>query len=518
MERNQKKQMAAGVVFSYLSVAFKILSGVIYTPIILHSLGQSEYGIYLLCISFIGYLTILNGGMNAAYVRFYVQAREKKTHSSGSINGIINGIFLKIFLVLGIIGMVGGLLVSANAEFLFGSKILPEEYEIFKKSLRVLSVTVLATSLNWVFSSCIIAHEKFVVGKLIDLLHTILVPVVTVPFLLTGFGSVAVVAVNLALTLAMLAANCLYAMIRLHMRFDFGYSDREFLGSVVVFAGFIAIQAVMDQLNWQVDKFILARVSGADSVAVYSVGSTFNSYFLTISSAVSGVFIAEVNRMAARKKDVELSSLFIKTSRIFAQVAVFIMSGFVFFGRPFILRWSGQEYADSYYIGVLIMAPVTVALSQGLGQDIARAKNMHKIQILINVAVAFLNLLVSIPLAKRFGAIGSAWGTFLCEVIICIFVQTIYYQKMVRLDMKAYYKEMLKLLPGWVIPFAAGITVMCFGIVHASYVSVFVYAVLYTVIFGASVWCISLSEREKAYVKGIFCKVENGLGEIIYDK
>ncbi len=503
MERNQKKQIAAGVVFSYLSVAFKILSGVIYTPIILHSLGQSEYGIYSLCISFIGYLTILNGGMNAAYVRYYVQSREKKTYSSESINGI----FLKIFLLLGIMGMAGGLLVSANAEFLFGSKILPGEYEIFKKSIRVLSVTVLATSLNGVFSSCIIAHEKFVIGKLIDLLHTILVPVVTVPFLLAGFGSVSVVVINLVLTLAMLAANCLYAMVKLQMRFDLGYSDKAFLGSVVVFAGFIAIQAVMDQLNWQVDKFILARVSGADSVAVYSVGSTFNSYFLTISGAVSGVFIAEVNRLAARKDEAELSSLFIKTSRIFAQVAVFIMLGFVFLGKPFILRWSGQEYTDSYYIGVLIMVPVTVALSQGLGQDIARAKNMHKIQILINVAVAFLNLFVSIPLAKRLGAIGSALGTFVCEVIICIFVQTIYYQKKVRLDMKAYYMEMFRLLPGWVIPFATGTAAMYFGVVHASYVSVFLYAVLYTVIFGTSVWCISLSEREKGYVRGFVNKI-----------
>ncbi len=90
---------------------------------------------------------------------------------------------------------------------------------------------------------------------------------------------------------------------------------------------------------------------------------------------------------------------------------------------------------------------------------------------------------------------------------MCIFVQTIYYQKKVRLDMKAYYKEMLRLLPGWILPFAAGAATMYFGIVHASYVSVFLYAVLYTVIFGTSVWCISLSEREKGYVKSIVNRI-----------
>ncbi len=502
MNSDKKKQMTAGVVFSYLSIAFKIISGIVYTPIILHSLGQSEYGVYSLCISFIGYLTILNGGMNAAYVRFYVQSKEKGDHSARSINGI----FLKIFLTLGIVGMLAGFLISANAEVLFGNKILPNEYDIFKKSLSVLSVTILVSSLNSVFSSCIIAHEKFVVGKLIDLLHTVLVPLVTIPFLLYGFGSVTVVTINLVLTVLMLLANGIYDVCRLKMRFDLKHTDLIFLKSVAVFAGFIAIQSIMDQLNWQVDKFILARVKGADEVAVYSVGSTFNTYFMLIAGAVSGVFIAEINRLAAREDDSHLSDLFVKTSRIFAQVAVFIMSGFIFFGKPFIERWSGAEYTQSYYVGVLIMLPVTVSLSQGLGQDIARAKNLHKIQIIINAAVAFLNFIVSIPLAQRFGAIGSALGTFGCEVVICIFAQTVYYQKKVKLNMKAYYLEMLKLIPGWLIPFAAGFMLMFFKIVHPVYGSILVYAVLYAVIYVLSVWCISLSDSEKEYIRGIIKK------------
>ena len=153
------------------------------------------------------------------------------------------------------------------------------------------------------------------------------------------------------------------------------------------------------------------------------------------------------------------------------------------------------------------MFPVTVTLSQGLGQDIARAKNMHKIQILINMAVTFLNFIVSIPLAQKFGAIGSAVGTFACEIVICIFVQTVYYQKKVKLDMWGYYKEMFKLVPGWLIPFAAGTAVMYFKLVHASYGSIFLYVVLYIIIFGMSVWCISLSDSEKDYVKEIVFRI-----------
>ena len=78
MGNSKRKQMSLGVILSYISIAVRLLAGILYTPILLHTLGQSQYGVYSLCISFIGYLTILNAGVNAAYIRFYVQ--EKTVH------------------------------------------------------------------------------------------------------------------------------------------------------------------------------------------------------------------------------------------------------------------------------------------------------------------------------------------------------------------------------------------------------------------------------------------------------
>ena len=500
----RKKQMTAGVLFAYLSIGFKLLSGILYTPILLHSLGQSEYGIYSLSTSFIGYLTILNSGMNAAYIRFYVQSIEKGERDPESINGI----FLKIYLLLGIIGMAGGLLISGNAEFLFGTQILPNEYSIFKRSLRILSLTVLATTLNAVFTSCILAHERFAVGKLIDLLHTVLLPIITIPFLIAGFGSVTVITINLFLTILMLIANSLYAFTKLHMRFDLRYRDSAFLKSVMVFAGFIGLQLIMDQLNWQIDKFILARFKGSNEVAVYSVGSTFNTYFMTIAGAVSGMFIPQINRLVAKGSNEELSDLFIRTTRIFAQVAVLIMSGFLFFGEPFIARWAGQEYTVSYYVGLLIMLPVTFSLSIALAMDITRAKNLHKTQIVLNTLCAFLNFAISIPLAKAYGAIGSALGTFVCEIVIAIFVNAIYYHKVVKLNMIDIFKELLKLIPGWLPPFIVGAALMYFRVVQANYLSIILYGCLYVAVYGVSVWLISLSNKEKQYMKSMFKRSE----------
>ena len=502
MNAQKKQQLSLGVLFSYMVIAAKLMSGLIYTPIILSSLGQSEYGVYSLCLSFTGYLTIFHAGMNAAYVRFYVQAKEKGDYSIENMNGI----FFKIYLILGVAGAVCGIAAGVFAEHLFGSKLLPGEYVVLKKSLYLLGITVLFSSISGIFSSAIVANERFVAGKLTELLQTILVPIFTVPFLLTGSGSVVILEINLAASIFVLVFYAAFAVQKLGFRIKIEKTDRALFASVISFAGFIAVQGVVDQLNWQVDKYILARFQGAQEVAIYSVGSLFNTYFITITSALSGVFIAEINRLVASGKDAELSKLFVKTSRISAQIAFFIMSAYVIFGKPFISRWSGIEYSKSFYVGLLIMLPVTVSLSQGLGQDIARAKNLHKVQISINMLVCVCNFLISIPLARYYGAVGSATGTFLCELVICIVVQGIYYYQKVKIDMRAYYKEMLHLLPGWLIPIAYGVVISFFNLIHNNYCSIFFFGGVYILLYGISVWAVSLLPAEKEVIRGYVWK------------
>lgn len=67
----QKDQKKLGVILSYLGQMVKLFAGLVYTPIVLRTLGQSEYGVYQLVNSVIAYLGLLNFGFSASYVRFY---------------------------------------------------------------------------------------------------------------------------------------------------------------------------------------------------------------------------------------------------------------------------------------------------------------------------------------------------------------------------------------------------------------------------------------------------------------
>lgn len=73
--RNQVSQLKMGTILSYVSIGIQNLIAILYTPVMLRLLGQSEYGLYQLGSSAVSYLGLLSFGFGSSYVRFYYQYR-----------------------------------------------------------------------------------------------------------------------------------------------------------------------------------------------------------------------------------------------------------------------------------------------------------------------------------------------------------------------------------------------------------------------------------------------------------
>ncbi len=504
MENEAKKQMSVGVIVSYLVIIVQFASGLIYTPVVLKALGQSQYGVYSLCTSFIGYFTLMNSGANAAYIRFYVQTKIK---SPNKIPGL-NQIFLRIFLLLAFVAFLGGWIVSIFSPAIFGSKISPEEYDLVETCFKLLAFNSSVQVINCVFSSLIIANERFIYAKIINLGAAILNPVLTLPFLLAGYNCVIIIAVHLGTTTATLFLNALYCFRKLKVQFSLKETDTALLKNIIQFAGFIVLQSLMDQINWQIDKFILARTHGTDEISVYSVGSTFNRYYLMFSAALSNVFIAQINKIQANNDRDRMDELFIRSSRIFAYFIWLFISSFLIFGKQFVLRWAGKEYGDSFIVGVFLMTPVTASLTMGLAQDIARAMNKHQLQIIINFVICIINGILSIPLAIKWGAIGSAFGTFVAEICMCLIAEPIYFKRVLGLNIKKMLIEISKIVPGLGIPFLYGFTITGMHVIKPDYLNLASYGLIYLIIYFFSMWFFAFNDSEKNLTRRILFRIK----------
>ena len=87
--------------------------------------------------------------------------------------------------------------------------------------------------------------------------------------------------------------------------------------------------------------------------------------YLHISTAVSSVFVPRVHKLIhLPNRKFELTQLFVKIGRIQFIILSLILSGFIFFGKPFISWWAGKEYSSSYYIIIVLISAVTIPIIQ----------------------------------------------------------------------------------------------------------------------------------------------------------
>ena len=63
-------QFKAGAMLSYISLILSTTISLVYTPFMVRTLGDGEYGVFSLVNSTISYLTILGFGFEAAIVRY----------------------------------------------------------------------------------------------------------------------------------------------------------------------------------------------------------------------------------------------------------------------------------------------------------------------------------------------------------------------------------------------------------------------------------------------------------------
>lgn len=487
-------QLKAGAALSYISMGLGYLVSIIYTPIMLRLLGQSEYGLYNLVASVVAYLGVLNFGFGSAYMRYY--SRYKVVDDKEKI-ATLNGMFLIIFSFIGLIAVIAGTVLAMNTEVIFGSELTSVELERAKILMIILVINLAISFPNIVFKSHITANERFVFLKLVQMIKTVANPFVVLPLLILGYGSVGMVIATTFLNITIEVINAVYCINKLKMKFSFRNFDFKLMREMTVFSSFIFINLLIDQINWNVDKFILGRFRGTVSVAVYGLAAQLNTYYLSIATTISSVFIPRVHRLVANSdNNSELTKLFTRIGRIQFIILSIISSGLIFFGRPFINLWAGKSYDGSYPIVLLLIIPVTIPLIQNIGIEIQRAKNMHQFRSWVYFFIALGNLGLTIPLAKAYGGVGAAIGTAASLIIGNGFLMNWYNHVKVGLDMKFFWKQIMNFVPALIAPIIFGICINNFF--NLNNIFYFLgFGILYVVMFCTSMWLFGMNQYEK---------------------
>lgn len=505
----KNSQLKAGAVLSYSQMVLNVLIGLFYTPVMLQLLGRAEYGLYNTVSSTISMLSVLSLGFNSSYIRYY--AKYKAVKDTQRIHAL-NGLFLIVFSVIGFVALLCGLFLSFHLELVFDQGLTESEYETARVLMLLLTVNLAISFPMSTFTSIISAHERYVFLKLMGMLKTVMSPLLTLPLLLMGYRSIAMVAVTVVVSLVTDAIYFGYARKKLNVKFAFRGIEKGVLWNLLVYSSFIAINIVVDQVNSNMDKFLLGRFVGTEEVAVYAVGYTLYHYYMFFSLGISSVFSPRIHKIvystdldsADQKK--QLTDLFVRVGRIQFLILALVASGLVFFGMEFITMWADEGYRNAYYVALLLVIPATVPFIQNIGIEIQRALNRHHFSSICYLIMALINLVCSVYLCQLYGAVGSAAGTALAFVLANGVIMNIYYHRRCNIDIVRFWKEICRLALGLILPIGAGCVMKNFWSFYEF--PAFAAGVLaYVCIYCASMWLVGMNTYEKHLITDAVSKI-----------
>lgn len=505
-----KNQLKIGSFLSYLQMACNVIIQLAFTPVMIRLLGRNEYGLYNTVASTIAMLTVLSLGFNSGYIRYF--SIYKKRGDKESISKL-NGLFLCIFLIIGIVALICGIVLSFNLDLVFDKGLTLAEYKKARILMLLLTLNLAISFPMSVFQNIISAHERFIFLKLLGMIKTVFSPLISLPLLLAGFRSITMVSVTVAVTFFVDFMYLVYVLFKMKEKFVFGRLENGIFKSLFTYTIFIAINTIIDQINWNIDKLLLGRFRGTAEVAIYSVGFTLYQCYMLFSTSVSGVFTPRIHKIVNSTKNniqmqkKELTELFVKVGRIQFIILGLISTGIVFFGKFFIVNiWAGEGYDNAYYVALLLVIPASIALIQNLGIEIQRAENKHRFRAIAYLIMALINLMISIILCQLYGAIGSAIGTAISLVVANGLVINIYYNRRCNIDIPQFWKNIARVSIGLIIPVSVGIMMLkCYEI---NSLLKFVIGVLgYTFIYCISMWLFGMNKYEKELIVGPVRKI-----------
>ncbi len=500
----KKNNIKLGAVITYVQLVLNIIISLLYTPMMLGILGAEEHGLYSTVSSAIGFLSLLGLGIGSSYIRFYSKYKANREEDRLSS---LNGLFLLLFSLIGLVALICGCVMSFNLELIFKDGISSAGYPLARTLSLIVTFNLAISFPASVFNSIIRANENYIWIKSLNMMQSVFSPLLTIPLLLMGYGSVGMVVVTTAVDCLVYILNIFFCFIKLKTRFSLRYLERGILGSIFAFSIFIAVNSIINQINTGLDKVLLTRFVGTVSVSVYAIGFSLYTYYSAFSAAVSSLFTPHIHRIVNNNsKDLpamkrELTDIFVKLGRMQFLIQMLMCTGIMFFGQAFIRLWAGEEYENSYYVAVILCVAYTVPLCQNIGVEIQRAQNKHQIRTLVYAIMTALNVVLTVILCRVYGEVGAVVGTAVSVIAVDVVFMNIYYHKKLNIDICEYWKNFASSSMGLVIPIIIGVLIMRYAVMD-TWLGLIAFIILYTLIYAVSMWFISMNDLEKDLLFG----------------
>ncbi|MEG1905827.1 MAG: oligosaccharide flippase family protein [Gordonibacter sp.] len=489
-----------GALASYAYAAAQVIVNLLYVPLLLNGIGQSEYGLYQMIGSLMAYLTIIGSTLSVGITRYYCAyfaANDTKRMAETLAAA------KRIYSIASVLAIGITILLAGAFQLLYAPILSSYEMQESLIILGVLALNVVITMHNTINVAVINTHEKFAFLKLTQLASVALQPVIV--FIAISFipNALTVCIVQLGMNALCAFVQRRYARRNLRATIAPNLTGGNITRGLLGFSWAILLVTIADQIFWKTNQLILGFLYGTEAVAVYSVALQVLMAYLSLGIAISSVFMPKISELYLQRDHQAIAELFIQIGRLSFFVLFLVLSLFAVFGQDFMVLWAGEGYQEASVVALIIMVPLTIDLVQNLGIVIMQVMDRYLFRGITYLVAALCNVALTIILAARFGIIGAAVATGISMFISNGLVMNVYYQACIKLPIKTFWKNIARIGTPLCIPLLGSLGARCWLTLDESWLvfvgSIFAYCLMYALI----TYAFAMNARERELVKSL---------------
>lgn len=267
----------------WLAFAFNVGVSFFLSPFIVHRLGNTAYGIWVLLGSLVGYMGLLDLGVRGAVMRYVA-----RHHARGEDDeaGRIASSGLVIFGATGLLALSISAVVAAVVERIFRipSGIVP----VARAVVLIGGLNIAASLISGVFGGTVTAMQRFDLSSITEIVVGVIRTAAIVVALYAGTGLLGLALVQLAATLLLGATQYaitrrLYPQLKLRLR----GVDRSRITTIMAFSIFSTLLQVSGLLIFSLDSVVIGTALPVAMITFFAIAASLTDYTRAILSALS---------------------------------------------------------------------------------------------------------------------------------------------------------------------------------------------------------------------------------------
>ena len=440
MPESKTNTIAKNTFYLFIRMVLVLLVGLYTSRVILHALGETDFGIYNLVGGIVVFLNFFVRALKNATNRFITFELGKKDENklSNVYSMSINIHFLLALIILVVTEIAG--VWFLNNKLVIPPDRLSAANWVFHFSLLTFCASIILVP----FESNIIAHERMSFYAFVSVVEVTLKLLIAIAIAHYQFDKLIFYAfLMFALSGVMLISNVLYCKICFH---DTKYKKRWYsnlLKELTSFSGWSLLVSSVDVLTVQSISVFFNRFVGLAANAALGVTNQVVGHLKSFVFTFTQAFNPQMYKSYAAGEDSYFMQMIYSSSKICYLLLLFISLP-VIANVDFVLTlWLGEYPSMApIFIKTIIIYNLIDALQNPLLVAVHATGRIKVHQIIISTI-----MLVGIPVmyfALRMGA-EPQWVIIIWAIdnLLCAIARTIYSKKLLNLSLRKYFFEVV---------------------------------------------------------------------------